>query len=182
MKRDPGPNPLSSANRKEPRTMFNCTLRKIAASLPIAALLAGCAQLPANYKSTENVGGDVVAFKCVNEEGQGAGKAYFDRKNGLAMMMLEMGLDLTGRALLLGPMLIGEVFLGSARVEFKIPDGGGPSEVTMYPAPSGDPEDGPVKPQKKLGHCDPIRPDASEGEKMNLGKPPSGEEGGNNIG
>ena len=118
--------------------------------------LQSCAQLPAPYKAMESGGLDVVAYQCVNQDGEGVGKAYFHKKQGLAMMILDIGLDLTGKALSLGPIMVGEVFFGKARVEFKIPHQGGPSEITMFPAQSDDPDDTPPRPQKKEGQCTPI--------------------------
>lgn len=108
--------------------------------------------MPEEYGRMTDGQSDVIAYECKNNDGGDAGKAYFDKKKGLAMMVLSMGLDLTGKALLVGPMMIGEVFFGKSRVVFKIPEKGGQSEVTMFSAEAEKDEKG----RSKMGHCHPL--------------------------
>lgn len=131
----------------------------------LAAMLSGCAGLSEGHRGMLAGNGSVLAYKCSNESGGDAGMAYFDKSNGLAMMVLSIGLDLTGRALLVGPMMIGEVFFGSSRIEFKIPEEGGQSVVTMYSAKTS--EGAPVE-RVKQGVCLPLKVDAMDPRAQSL--------------
>lgn len=139
--------------------------KRVVVAACAAACLSGCASLPEDYGRMADGQSDVVAYECKNGDGGDAGKAYFDKKKGLAMMVLSMGLDLTGKALLMGPMMIGEVFFGKSRVVFKIPENGGQSEVTMFSTDAEKDAEG----RSKIGNCQPL--DAKDAHAVQLREP-----------
>jgi hypothetical protein len=78
----------------------------LALSFLACSALIGCAHLDPSYERMAHGGYSVVAYHCLHADGDDAGKAFFDKDKGLAMMILSMGIELTGRALLVAPLIL----------------------------------------------------------------------------
>lgn len=147
--------------------------KEISVAIVAACLMAGCSTAGQDFNAMKEGAESVVAYHCDNGSGI-SGEAYFDKKKGLAMMALSIGLDLTGKALVIGPVMVGEVFFGVARVVFKIPEGGGPSEVTMFQDrkksqnEEGLSEQSASEDVRRAGHCSVMIIDPKDGKAIKI--------------